>query len=44
MNLRGVEFFVITPSGLIYNKHLIFLIHCVNDVFSLYYRLNTSIT
>jgi len=26
---------IITPSGLIYKKHLNFLIHCINDVFTL---------
>jgi len=33
-----------TSSGPIYKKHLTFLIHCINDVFGLYSRLDTSIT
>jgi len=32
------------PSGLIYKKYLTFLIHCMNDVFDLYSRLDTLIT
>jgi len=33
-----------TLSGPIYKKHLTFLIHCVNDVFGLYYIPSTLIT
>jgi len=33
-----------TPSGLIYKKHMTFLIHWINDVFGLYSRQDTSIT
>jgi hypothetical protein len=33
-----------TPSGLIYKKHLTFLIYFINDVFGLYFRQDTSIT
>jgi len=31
-------------SGPIYKKHLTFLIHCINNVFGLYIRQDTSIT
>jgi len=30
-------------SGPIYKKHLTFFIHCINDVFGPYFRLDTSI-
>jgi len=32
----------ISPSSPIYKKHLIFLIHCINDVFGLYNIPHTS--
>jgi len=32
-----------TSSGLIYKKHLTFLIHCINDVFGLYSGQDTQL-